>query len=321
MSSRKTKSSSSGWISGNAVCCIHNNDSPDYKGRGGIISTNNSISYSCFNCGFKTAWQTGSQLPKKMIQLAKWLGADFKTIQLMKISAQELIDSNISPITKSIIPSFTEKLLPPNSKPISEWIKNDTIPTKLINVMQYMQHRNLYLTDHNFYYSNTITMENRLIIPFYYNNIITGYTARSINDNTQPRYLTSSQTGFVFNLDKQLFNNRNYVIVCEGPIDAIPIQAIATMGTSINKSQAYMINSLNKKVIYVPDKDHTFIETSKQALNYNWSVSLPDWDHNVKDINDSIVNYGRLKTLAMIMSNITNYYPKIITNNIWNKFK
>ena len=256
-----------------------------------------------------------------MIQLAKWLGADFKTIQLMKISAQELIDSNISPITKSIIPSFTEKLLPPNSKPISEWIKNDTIPTKLINVMQYMQHRNLYLTDHNFYYSNTITMENRLIIPFYYNNIITGYTARSINDNTQPRYLTSSQTGFVFNLDKQIFNNRNYVIVCEGPIDAIPIQAIATMGTSINKSQAYMINSLNKKVIYVPDKDHTFIETSKQALNYNWSVSLPDWDHNVKDINDSIVNYGRLKTLAMIMSNITNYYPKIITNNIWNKFK
>ena len=43
----KTKTSSKGWISFNAVCCHHNGETQDRRGRGGIITDGEAISYHC----------------------------------------------------------------------------------------------------------------------------------------------------------------------------------------------------------------------------------------------------------------------------------
>jgi DNA primase len=125
-----------------------------------------------------------------------------------------------------------------------------------------------------------------------------GYTARAVND-AKPKYLSEQQPGYVFNLDAQN-NNRQFVIVCEGPFDAISINGCALLGAEIKDSQNWLLKQLNKEVVLVPDRDKAGLLTLEQALDYGWSVSMPDWPDGVKDVNDAIIKLGRLATLYKI---------------------
>ena len=56
----KKKTTPSGWTSFNGVCCPHNGESPDTRGRGGLTANpDGSVSYHCFNCNFKASYQPG----------------------------------------------------------------------------------------------------------------------------------------------------------------------------------------------------------------------------------------------------------------------
>ena len=37
------------------------------------------------------------------------------------------------------------------------------------------------------------------------------------------------------------------------------------------------------------------------AINNGWSVSLPPWEEDIKDVADAVKKYGRLYTLATIL--------------------
>lgn len=105
----------------------------------------------------------------------------------------------------------------------------------------------------------------------------------------------------MFNLDKQV--NRNFVVLCEGPLDAISIDGIAIMGSDVNESQSLLIKQLHREIIVVPDRDKPGEKLVKSAVKYNWSVSFPDWDYGIKDINDAVKKYGRINTLIKIRKN------------------
>jgi hypothetical protein len=84
----RRKTGVSGWTSFNAVCCEHNGESRDTRGRGGVISNaNGSISYSCFNCNFKANYTPGRHLNYKFRKLLSWLGADENSIKKLVIDA------------------------------------------------------------------------------------------------------------------------------------------------------------------------------------------------------------------------------------------
>jgi DNA primase len=104
----------------------------------------------------------------------------------------------------------------------------------------------------------------------------------------------------VFNLDRQQ-NNREFVICCEGPIDAISIDACALMGAEIKDSQNWLLRQLNKEIVLVPDRDHEGPKTVEQAIEYGWSVSMPEWPEGIKDVNDAVCKLGRLATLFLII--------------------
>jgi DNA primase len=105
----------------------------------------------------------------------------------------------------------------------------------------------------------------------------------------------------VFNLDRQ-HNNREFVICCEGPFDAISIDGCALLGAEIKDSQNWLLKQLGKEIILVPDKDHEGPKTVEQAVGFGWSVSMPEWPEGVKDVNDAVVKLGRLATLYLIIS-------------------
>jgi hypothetical protein len=216
---------------------------------------------------------------------------------IIQLSLEALrLKSDSQEKVKSIVPNFYDKELPMDSKLITNF--KDNIPDALIPVLQYMSDRCLYLEDYPFFWCDKQGFRNRLIIPFYYKDKIVGYTARTIN-NANPRYISEQQPGYLFNLDRQT-SDRVFVLVCEGPIDAISIDACAILGAEIKKSQDWLLRRLNREIVWIPDKDHEGPKTIEQALELGWSVSMPDWPDGVKDINDAVRKIGRLATLWLI---------------------
>ena len=300
----KVKKSSSGWQSFNAPCCVHNGETQDKRGRGGIILNGEAISYNCFNCGYKTGWQPGRPLSRKLRQLMDWLGtpeSDIKRLVLTAIQLKETaIEQNLIP--EEIEFTFEKKDFPEQSSPLAS-------DNKLI--LEYLHKRGLDENDYPYYWTpiTETKFDRRVIIPFFWQDEIVGYTARlAVRGN--PKYFTSTPAGYVFNMDRQT-EDRKFVIVTEGPFDAIAIDGVAILGSDIGDAQVDLRESLNRQVIMVPDNDSAGNKLITQAMKYNWDVSFPTWYDTCKDINEAVLNYGKVFTLKNILDNVQSTRLKI----------
>ena len=298
------------WISFDCVLPGCN----DRRSRGGVKVSDGIISYNCFNCGYTCSWQPGTLISKKMKHLMVSLNMDDTTIAKLSLSALRTSKTETTKIS-ALKPVFHKTELPENSKLLSEWIETPT--PDLIKVLSYLESRNLYLDDYPFYWSNLKMFKNRIILPFYYNNNIVGYTARSITKTSTLRYVADQQSGYLFNIDSQ-HDDREFIIVCEGPFDAISINGCAILGSTINPQQNLLLSELRKEIIYVPDRNKKGLTTIDQALEYKWAVSFPPWPDTIEDINEAVVKLGRLTTLWMILTHKeTNPLTIKVKKNIW----
>lgn len=304
----KRKSTPSGWTSFNAPCCHHNGQSADTRQRGGLISNGDGgISYHCFNCGFKASWQPGRNVSKGMRKLMRWINVPDDLIN--KISLQVMQENEGIEVQQRLIeiPVFNEVPLPEDAVLINGI---EYITKHLEQIVEYMRSRNLYLEDYPFYWSPSLGYRDRLIVPFYYEGKVVGWTARTVQKDKQPKYLSEQQPGYVFNLDEQR-HQKIFVIVCEGPIDAIHVDGVALMGSEIKDQQALLINRLNREVIVVPDRDAAGSKLVEQAIELGWSVSFPKWEEGIKDISDAVKKYGKLYALHSIVGAVESSPLKI----------
>jgi hypothetical protein len=138
-----------------------------------------------------------------------------------------------------------------------------------------------------------------VLIPFTYDNKVIGWTARFL-DNKIPKYINHSQPGYVFGTDLQ-HTNWQYTIVTEGIFDALSISGLALMHNTISDAQARLIRTLGKEVVVVPDQDLPGMELVDRAVELGYSVSMPNWPDHIKDVNDAVIEYGRLGTLLTIL--------------------
>ncbi len=302
----KRKHTPSGWISFNAVCCHNNGTGQDTRQRGGLM-INEGVSYHCFNCGFKASWQPGRTISAKFKKLLGWINVPDSEINKCILEALRQKEGIVNTGIVSAAPSFIDKHLPLNSELITDLLEH--VPEELVPVLEYIHSRGLYLEDFPFYWTPEPGFNNRLIIPFYYQNKLVGYTARKITDG-KPKYISEQQPGYVFNLDRQAAD-RKFVIVVEGPIDAIGIDAVAVMSAEIGEKQRILLDRLDKQVIVLPDRDPSGIKIVQQAIDYGYGVSFPDWDDGIKDANDALRHYGRLYTLYSIINSTETNELKI----------
>ena len=318
----KRKTTPSGWTSFNAPCCHHNGTTQDSRQRGGLIKNNmnDGVSYHCFNCGFKASWQSGRKLSGKMKRLLQWLGASDDTITKLALAVLQFNETKGFNQTIVELPKFVDKELPEGARPINDWhdwkaLESSGMDENLVKVLEYMKSRQIYLDDYNFHWTPKIGYKDRLIVPFYHKEFdnnkrrIVGWTARKVNDGS-PKYMSEQQPGYVFNLDSQNYK-RIFCIVVEGPFDAIGVDGVALLGSEVKDQQALAINALNKKVILVPDRDDNGFKLMEQAIELGWSVSMPDWTEDVKDVNDAVIKYGRMYTLHTIVSSTEDSELKI----------
>lgn len=316
----RTRTSPSGWISGNAVCCHHRGHGQDRRGRGGIIpGADGSISYSCFNCGFSAHYRPGRALYYKMRKLLSWLGIDESTVRFLVLESIRLKE------TAEIVESeheqpieFENKSLPEGSLSFSAWAEFyalkgvDDCPSEFLDAVDYVSRRGIDMTEYDFYWTTdrTKNINHRVLVPFMYQSRLVGYTGRSVADWLKPKYYMEAQPGYVFNIDRQQRNWRT-VIVCEGIFDALSVDGVAVMHNEINETQADLIDSLSRDVIVVPDWDNSGQKLVEQAVEYNWSVSFPVWRETCKDINDAVCKYGKLFVLKTILDSAEHNSLKI----------
>lgn len=292
----KRKAAPSGWISFNAVCCHHNGESPDTRKRGGVHMAPDSFQYHCFNCGFKAGWSKGKLLSKNTRKLFNWLGMpESKISELSMFALRE--QENIPILKRAVNLVLEERELPPNCKTFSDV----EIPSEeFINVVEYIVNRGMKLEWYNWMWADEPGWKDRVIIPFYQDGKIVGYTGRKITDG-KPKYLTDGQGGYVFNIDAQA-SDREFVIVVEGQFDAIAVDGVAIMTNEPNEAQVTRLNMLGKKIIVVPDRDKAGSKMLNSVINNEWGMSLPEWGNDVKDVADAVKKYGRVYTIATILN-------------------
>ena len=309
---RKVKQSQSGWLSGNAPCCIHNGETADTRGRGGLITSNGTISYSCFNCGFKASFVPGRHLTFKFRKLLAWLGADDLTVRRLVIDAVRLREL-VAPEDLAKEPEqeivYEVRQLPEQARNVAELANfysigdYNNVPAELLAAIEYVHRRGIDLNKYEFYWTpeEAYNLHRRIVIPFYYQKQIVGYTSRAIVDGIKPKYWSSHPADFVFNIDNQLSSSK-FVIVCEGPFDAMSIDGVAVSGSEISDQQVDLIDRLQREVIVVPDRDIAGRKLVDRAVEAGWTVSFPVWMETCKDINEAVVRYGKLFVLKSILA-------------------
>lgn len=302
----KKKLTSSGWTSFNAVCCSHFGHKSDRRMRGGVkFDGTNNWSMHCFNCGFKCNFILGKTISHKTRNLLKWCGIDETEIQrwsLESLQHKDLLD--FTQPKKKVKIKFKDHELP-----VGEIVDENNPLHKVYS--DYVKARGISTSDYPFLItpSEQGRMANRVIIPYTYKNKIVGHTSRFL-DNKIPKYLNEQQAGYVFNIDMQK-PEWQVCIVTEGIFDALSIDGVAVMHDEISSDQALLLSTLNKQIIVVPDRDKTGLKMCDRALELGYQVSLPNWEANIKDVNDAVVRYGKLPTLLSILQSATNSKIKI----------
>jgi hypothetical protein len=316
------KKTPSGWTSFNAPCCVHNGESQDKKKRGGIMTTaDGTLSYHCFNCGYKASYVIGRRLSGKMRQLMSWLGIADDTIRKLAIEAMRHEESDIKYEKKKFV-TFKKKELPKNTHKLEVWLEKYigqdlTEPQyqKIDSILNYLKSRGIDPSWYDFMYSPDATFDfnKRLIIPFYWRGDIVGYTGRMFEQLDKVKYFTDVQPGYVFNMDAQDWT-RKFVLVTEGPFDAITVSGVSVLGSEINDTQRELIDGLNRRVIVIPDRDQAGQKLIDQATEFGWSVAFPKWQEEVADVADAVLKYGRLFTIQSILKTAESSKLKIDLN-------
>jgi len=297
----KRKLTSGGWTSFNAPCCHHRGERQDDRLRGGIKVEKDGFVYHCFNCGFAAGWTPGKLLSKNSRNLFQWIGMSEMDIGKLNLATMKIKDDQ--PVLKKAINlTLLERSLPEGTLSVMEWINTAYTPDiaeDIGKIVEYIIGRGMDLDWYNWMWSPAPGYVDRVLIPFYQDGKVVGYTGRKISDG-KPKYLTDSQSGYVFNIDAQDYN-RKFVIVTEGQFDAIAIDGVAIMTNEPNEAQVARINALAREVIVVPDKDRPGAKMLKAAIDNGWSASSPPWSDDIKDVADAIKKYGRLYVLTTIL--------------------
>jgi hypothetical protein len=287
----KRKQTSSGWLSVNAPCCVHRGETADRRMRGGIKTTpDGSFSWHCFNCGYTASFVLGRNLTFKARKLLEWLNVPTEEIERINLeslkhkSIEGLLGERQAIVNQLQNIVFEDRDLPADTQPLND------IAEAYLNSRRLPQ-------DYPFMYK---TMPRPgIVIPFTHDNQVVGHTTRFLDDRT-PKYIQDIQPGYVFGTDLQ-GANWQYVIVVEGVFDALSISGLAVLHADINDAQARLIRSLGRDVVVVPDQDEAGMRLVDRAVELGWSVSIPNWPADVKDVNDAVIRWGKLATLLTIM--------------------
>lgn len=311
----KRRQTPKGWVVFNAPCCHHRGHNQDTRSRGNLLfAADGSIVVNCYNCGFKTKY-SGGDIGHNFETWMGYLGIPRHKIQEAKL---EILSKKLSgEIEHAEIPeffkpdAFPDVELPKHARPISDALTMEDPPDDLLECMEYLAGRGrAVVSGWNYHWSPSTKwdMNKRIIIPFYHHGRIVGWTGRYAGTPPTgvPKYFNSDLPGgYLFNADVIGRPRRKYVLIAEGPFDAIALDCVAALGSELNRNQIAWLNSTDQEKIVVPDRQPKNQGLIDIAIEQGWSVSFPDWEPKIKDAADASMRYGRLYALDSVLKSRT----------------
>lgn len=300
-----------GWIWFNAPCCVNRGHKADTRMRGNLkLGTDGTAGYHCFNCGCK--WRfSGNMVSEALQDWLTWLGVDSEQISQIKL---DLLQHNLSgdhthahDHKLSPRPRITRVDLPEQAVPMHLLEQEQFSHVAFSQACAYVKSRGRYVHEHfDFYWSESVKHDlcDRVILPFWDQDQIVGWCARW--SGTPPagksKYWNSQiPSGYLFN-QNVLHKPRKYVLVCEGPFDAIACDGVAVMGGHMSEYQIHTLMQADVQPIILPDRTARNQDLIDQALAFDWPVSFPDWEANVKDAADACKKYGVIYTITSALA-------------------
>lgn len=322
------KLSPSGWYQLNCPMCMSRGEpTPDRKRRGGFkIEPNGALSYWCFRCGYKAHWEPGFFISWNLKNLLIELGMPESDVEQLRLYAlkherAERKSKEFSHDGSTITPKQWKEKQIEGAKYIADLLEEGCDDPRFLFVCRKLVERGDVIAQ-SYEYMWSPQFPHSLIIPVYYSGRTVGYIRRNFKGT--PKYLNDVPKNCLFNIDA-IRKKRRFLIVVEGPFDAIAVDGVAVLGSHINENQKRLLEYSGHEIIVVPDRDMAGRKLVKQAVKNDWYVSIPPtsdyselcenkyylWDRDIKDCADAVKKYGRVYTLASIIENRTKSRLKI----------
>jgi hypothetical protein len=309
-----------GWC---GVLCKVCNDAGHKGPRAAFIFTGFKTSYHCFNCGKKSVFDpSAGKMSNNMVGILTAFGVPFSLITKASneyffntpLTATEILEdqrerSKIAHPTPITLPDEFEFISPANPD------HQDAI--------DYLTPRCVDYQKYGLMVSSTTNPKNkwykRIIVPMYNRtNQIIFYQGRTYtNHKMRWESPTDPKSNVLFGYHNLDDYDKDYIIVCEGTFDAMCIDGVAILGSSFTPFHLNTLNLSRKKKIVVPQRDKRGYAMALQALEHGYSLSFPDIGR-ASDINDAVIQYGRLYTERQIVSKATtSKYEAQLKLGLW----
>lgn len=99
---------------------------------------------------------------------------------------------------------------------------------------------------------------------------------------------------------------RKYEILVEGQLDALAINGVAYLSSTLTPDRLKRIQSFanDKELIICPDRDNAGKKIVQQVLDEKlpFSIAFPNWIKGIKDCEEAVQKYGRLYTIYSIIA-------------------
>lgn len=314
------------------VCHLYG-QGKDRKMRCGVRKNADGVGVNCFNCGFKTRYEMGELLSRRMKSFLQALGMgdldvnrlSHRAFQLHRMmSGQGGGTGIVQP--RRYTPEFEPKELPSETKPLMEWADEGCTDPDFLAVVAYAVSRGSVASTGTMW-SPDPRWRNRLIIPFHFKKNIVGWTGRLVGEATDdnPRYDAEVPADYLYNCNIMYRHGRKFLLMPEGTLDAKAIDGISPMGAKLSPNQVQWITSRGMSVIVIPDRDSSGQRLIDVALKHGWYVAFPRisragqnwWEGDVKDCAQAVQRYGKLFTVRSILATATNKSLEINIRRKW----
>ncbi len=277
----------------------------DYKDRGGFKFEGDNIVYSCFNCSLKTVYEEfGGKISRSFRKVLNAFGVDDQEISAVVNSSlfnkkEENTTITLDKLTKVSTATPTIKL-PPKTFQIGHTEFLD-YQEKLV---AYLDDRKVDLNKYEFFFSLEPKLINRVIIPYYRNGNLIYWQARSIDDSEKKRYdnAAAPRTTIMFNMDQLTRYSSLPLFVCEGVFDAMMVDGVALLGSTLNAAKAELLAKTNRRLIFVIDKDRNGKVLAEDVLERGWEIAFSP--EGSADLNESVRRFGQSWTNYQLVKGI-----------------
>ena len=282
--------------------CVEEGESrPDTRRRGGVHHSGDRVYYKCFNCNYKTGWSPGKLPTRRMERLLLNFGVSSDLLGRIRLDMLRTQDGRKRRAERAAVSRFE-----PDWPPIGDGFPKGAVPLAesesegAETAREMIARRGLDGWGDWFVDSTEPMFRSRLILPFRHEGEIVGFSARALDGfRTKSKYVSKHPRHFLFNLGAQ--GKHSVIIVTEGEYDALTVGGVSTGGNSVSAEQAELLNRTGKRIILLPDFDHTVSKSAEAAIKFGWEASFPKWGERHKDANEAAQSLGRAYVVKSVL--------------------